>query len=745
MRHYRHLFIALLAAITAGSTQAQLPAFHGNPQHTGYSTAVGPNLAALKWKLNLGGAILSSPVLGPDGTIYLGSVLNDTKHPELFVTAVNPNGTIKWRFKTGYYDTQVPSSPALGPDGKIYVGAQDGYFYALNPDGTLAWRFQGNGPIQQHPVVAQDGTVYVGIDGRLHAFTSTGVLKWTTNLGDTALPGGPALSADENTIFASGYTSAGPVSTAYAFNRDGSLKWRDDSFYGYYPALCPPTVMPDGRVLFLSGGLFAMDPANGAFYWYYYPSGSYYNSYGSVCADPAGNVVYAFDRFVGKLRTDGTLAWQNEFMGGWYGNEGESTVGSPLVDRNGNVYLGLGKGKRSARDWGKVVRAYSATGQKKWDFALGEGTYTNSPALAADGTLYIGSMDGFLYALGNTSVSLLSFVVSPPSVVGGATATGRVTLSGPPSGDVTVMLLSSNPAASPPASVTVPAGQSSAAFTIQTLITGSQMLVSFKASLGTVTRTASLNVLAGVGLFEFTVSPSIVFGGTPSSGTVSLNTAAPSGGTIVALSSSDPATASVPATVTVPAGSWTAPFTVTTFPTDVDVNATITGTLNGGSKQAPLTVLWTSKVVPPTSLRYAGDLVAGNLASLAAADGNKLNLKVSRASDSLIPISLQLEATSPIATPSRLEFIVRSKCSLAGRRQRIYLWDWAAQAWVFVSSITVPTTDATTTVSLTTNLGRFMQPGTKRMRSKVDVDDLLSDVIDRWEMWFDQAAWRVYR
>ena len=314
MRHYRHLFIALLAAITAGSTQAQLPAFHGNPQHTGYSTAVGPNLAALKWKLNLGGAILSSPVLGPDGTIYLGSVLNDTKHPELFVTAVNPNGTIKWRFKTGYYDTQVPSSPALGPDGKIYVGAQDGYFYALNPDGTLAWRFQGNGPIQQHPVVAQDGTVYVGIDGRLHAFTSTGVLKWTTNLGDTALPGGPALSADENTIFASGYTSAGPVSTAYAFNRDGSLKWRDDSFYGYYPALCPPTVMPDGRVLFLSGGLFAMDPANGAFYWYYYPSGSYYNSYGSVCADPAGNVVYAFDRFVGKLRTEGTLAWQNELM-----------------------------------------------------------------------------------------------------------------------------------------------------------------------------------------------------------------------------------------------------------------------------------------------------------------------------------------------------------------------------------------------------------------------------------------------
>lgn len=745
VRHHRFFIIALLAAITVGSAQAQLPAFHGNPQHTGYSTAVGPNLPALKWKLDLGGAILSSPVLGPDGTIYLGSVLNDTKHPELFITAVNPNGTIKWRFKTGYYDTQVQSSPAVGPDGKVYVGAQDGWFYALNPDGTLAWRFSANGPIDQHPVVAQDGTVYVGIDGSLHAFTSAGVLKWTASLGDKAMPGGPALSADENTIFAAGWTASGPVSTGYAFNKNGSLKWRNDYFYGYFPALNPPTVMPDGRVVFLSGALFALDPVDGSTSWYYYPSGPYHNSYGSVAADPAGNVVFAFDRYVGKLRTDGTLAWENEFWGGWYTNEGESTVGSPLIDLNGNVYLGLGAGKRSTRGWGKVVRAYSATGQKKWDFALGEGTYTNSPALATDGTLYIGSMDGFLYALGNTSVSLVSFNVSPSSVPGGATATGTVTLSGPPTGAVTVMLLASNPVALVPSSVTVPAGQTSAQFPIPTQIYGSPILVSLTASLGTVTKNATLNVLGGVALFEFTVSPAVVFGGSASIGTVRLNDAAPVGGAVLALSSSNPAVASVPATVTVPGGSATASFPITTFSVEDDVNTTITASFNGGSKQAPLLVLWTSKVVPPSTFTYLGELVSGNLASLAAVDDNKMNLKVSLASETVIPVGLGLEATSPIATPSKLEFIVRSKCSIPGRRQRIYLWDWTAQAWEAASSIMAPTTDTTTTVTFTSNPGRFLQPGTQRMRAKVDVDDVLSDLADRWEMWFDQTAWKVFR
>ena len=48
------------------------------------------------------------------------------------------SGTEKWSFGTGDY---VNSSPAIGPDGTIYVGSVDHRLYAINPDGTEKWNF----------------------------------------------------------------------------------------------------------------------------------------------------------------------------------------------------------------------------------------------------------------------------------------------------------------------------------------------------------------------------------------------------------------------------------------------------------------------------------------------------------------------------------------------------------------------------------------------------------------------------
>jgi outer membrane protein assembly factor BamB len=42
--------------------------------------------------------------------------------------AINPEGTLKWTCKTGDW---VDSSPAIGPDGTVYVGSEDGYLYAI--------------------------------------------------------------------------------------------------------------------------------------------------------------------------------------------------------------------------------------------------------------------------------------------------------------------------------------------------------------------------------------------------------------------------------------------------------------------------------------------------------------------------------------------------------------------------------------------------------------------------------------
>jgi hypothetical protein len=72
-----------------------------------------------------------------------------------------------------------------------------------------------------------------------------------------------------------------------------------------------------------------------------------------------------------------------------------------------------------------------------------------------------------------------------------------------------------------------------------------------------------------------------VIGGDPATGTVTLTAAASAGGTQVALSSNDTAAATVPASVTVPAGSTSASFPITTNPVVNLESAQIIGSAGG--------------------------------------------------------------------------------------------------------------------------------------------------------------------
>jgi len=79
------------------------------------------------------------------------------------------------------------------------------------------------------------------------------------------------------------------------------------------------------------------------------------------------------------------------------------------------------------------------------------------------------------------------------------------------------------------------------------------------------------------------VNPGTVIAGTPSTGTISLVTPAPSGGAVVTLSSSLPSVVGIPASVTVPAGQSLVTFPITTsavtFTTTVSVYATYGSTV----------------------------------------------------------------------------------------------------------------------------------------------------------------------
>ncbi len=95
-----------------------------------------------------------------------------------------------------------------------------------------------------------------------------------------------------------------------------------------------------------------------------------------------------------------------------------------------------------------------------------------------------------------TPASLSAVSVSPSSVVGGTTVQGTITLTGgAPSGGAVVTLSSANTSVvSVPASVTVPAGSSSATFGVNTSVVSANTGVTITATYGGVSRTTTLTV-----------------------------------------------------------------------------------------------------------------------------------------------------------------------------------------------------------------------------------------------------------
>jgi hypothetical protein len=195
--------------------------------------------------------------------------------------------------------------------------------------------------------------------------------------------------------------------------------------------------------------------------------------------------------------------------------------------------------------------------------------------------------------------ALTDLAVTPANVVGGQRSIGRVTMTGaapdPSDGAVSIALTSSNEAAVVVArNVTVGHGGTFADFRIRTFRVTTTTIVTITATFNGVSRSATLTVTPSgpppaLALSTISVNPTSVQGGNPSTGTATLNQAAPAGGALVSLSTSN-TVATPPANVTVPAGQTSANFEISTTAVTVPTNATITGTLNGGTRSATLTV-----------------------------------------------------------------------------------------------------------------------------------------------------------
>src|SRR6185436_5358893 len=302
---------------------------------------------------------------------------------------------------------------------------------------------------------------------------------------------------------------------------------------------------------------------------------------------------------------------------------------------------------------------------------------TNPPA--ADTNVTITASDGrysfssVLRVLKPASAPVLSGVsVNPTSVVGGNPSTGTVTLSAPQSGNTVVSLSTPAPTtvATMPSSVTVPAGATSATFTVVTKPVSSQFNMNIFADLaGSPGKQALLIITAGSSppppsgptLSALSVSPSSVVGGNPSTGTVTLTAAAPSGGAVVSLSDNSTAT-SVPASVTVAAGSTSASFTITTTSVTASTSSTISGTFGGVTRSAPM------MVNPAASGQTATLTVSASGRSGERVTSSAAGINVSVGSSG--SASVAVGASITLSVTNGRDAIWSGACSRAGSKRR---------------------------------------------------------------------------
>lgn len=202
--------------------------------------------------------------------------------------------------------------------------------------------------------------------------------------------------------------------------------------------------------------------------------------------------------------------------------------------------------------------------------------------------------------------------VSSNNVPGGTPTTGNIKSTLLPSSQEWA-LSSSNPSVvGVPGSVTISANQSIADFPITTAPVASITNVSINARLNGFVCQMTVTVLPSV-VQSVAVSPQVVKGGVPSTGTVTLKGNAIAGGLNVLLASNKSLVASVPASVVVPAQSNQATFPITTYGVNSNQGVVITATTGAVSKTAFFAVNAPSLVSITTS---PGTLTGGTMGSM---------------------------------------------------------------------------------------------------------------------------------
>ena len=404
------LYIQNYVIGTGGLANSAWPGFQNNDNHNGQSIYKGPQNGTVKWIYN-NIAIYGSPVIGKNGTIYVGGA--DGK---LYV--FSSNGKLKWTYGTR---SPIFGSPTVGVDGTVYISNwMNSTTYAINSKGKLLWKYTtGDYNFGSSPTIGADGIIYVSTtnmtNGTLYAFYPDGKLKWKYNKMGIIYGSSPVIGPN-GTIYLTDYNGM-----LYAMNPDGTLKWSYTLKYvsgdvDYFASMYynTPSIGPDGTIYLVNyesrytlwltpytqheyvnptgSSLFAVTD-NGTFAtlkWSPYLIGEHL--YGAPTISYNGTIYVTGETKLYAIVDNGTNAnslWPLPYNKGTAANDGFT---SAVIGGDGTIYIGNSTG----------LQAVNPDGTSKW-FYTTSGGIGSFLAIGADGTLYVGTTTGLLYAFSDNA------------------------------------------------------------------------------------------------------------------------------------------------------------------------------------------------------------------------------------------------------------------------------------------------------------------------------------------------------
>ncbi len=299
-----------------------------------------------------GGAVTGSPLIGLDGTLFVGA-------GDGILTQYEADGTLKRFTRIGGF---IGASPNIGADGTIYIGSESGVFAGVCPNGVARFLLSiapmtSTAAVANDPEDSRDRIIVMATESaEVRALDIRGRQRWSFF---TAAAVRAAVMLDEA---AGRFFAADIAGRVYAGNlSDG--RQREFRFEAAGSISASLALGRDDRDVLYAGDeqgtLFAIDRATGTTRWTYATGGT-------ILSSPAVAIGGENDVVV-------------------FGADVPSEPENPASAASGIVYAVEDAGDQPALLWAAD---------------LGTAIGHSSPAIASDGTVYIGTQSGVVYAIG---------------------------------------------------------------------------------------------------------------------------------------------------------------------------------------------------------------------------------------------------------------------------------------------------------------------------------------------------------